>query len=289
MTKSEYYKELAQYYAASTYLHRVDSVVMLENMSDEWFWRQILEHYRPLRYEFVAGTQGLNSTSISTGCEQCLKYKDYLSQRFFVCIDSDFRYLKSEELYAREGIIQTYAYSWENHCTFVERLNGLKLNFNFADFLLSFSIVVHRGLMFLLHVLKNAGTDFSAKTLRLCLSQQYRKGDEVDNGKTLVKRIENSLEKAMSASAHYASFDYGAMTDEFVLKGVTKENSYLYVRGHNVYDMLNSIGSKLSEGTGIDFEDSVLKSAICYFDYPEMQKVGTDIAQISSLDGISEG
>ena len=278
MTKTEYYKELAQYYAASTYLHRVDSVVMMENMHDEWFWRQVLEHYKPQKYEFVAGTQSQNNGNVSTGCGQCLKYRGFLNQRFFVCMDSDIRYLRGENITVTDGFIQTYTYSWENHCAYFERLGLSNLNFDFTDFLYNFSNVVHRGLMFLMHVMNMQGTDFTPQILRGCISQQFRKGDEIDSGKAIIQRIENHLEVAMRNSVYYDSFDYEAMTAEFIIKGVTQDNAYLYVRGHNVYSMLNSIGSKLFEGNDLDFEDSVLKSAIIHYNYPEIHKVGTDIA-----------
>lgn len=278
MTKTEYYQELAQYYTASTFLHRVDSVVMLENMHDEWFWRQVLEHCKPQKYEFIAGTQSIDGENVTTGCGQCLKFRGFLNQRFFVCMDSDIRYLRGEDLTATEGFIQTYTYSWENHCAYSERLTIPDLSFDFTDFLCNYSIVVHKGLMFLMHVMNVQGADFSLKILRGCLSQQYRKGDEIDNGKAIIQRIEDDLRVAMHNSVHYNSFDYEAITDEFMAKGVTKENAYLYVRGHNVYSMLNSIGSKLFEGKDVDFENSVLKSTINHFNYPEIRKVGDDIA-----------
>ena len=40
----------------------------------------------------------------------------YLTDSFFICIDSDLRLLRGEEgLSAVNHIAQTYAYSWENH------------------------------------------------------------------------------------------------------------------------------------------------------------------------------
>lgn len=52
------------------------------------------------------------------------------------------------------------------------------------------------------------------------------------------------------------------MADESVYyetKGLRKENVYLYVRGHCLYNSLVSIGKKLCEGTGMDFEQNILK------------------------------
>lgn len=283
MEKAKYYQDLAHYYAASTFLHQVDAVVMLENMNDEWYWRQMLEHYRPAKYEFIAGTRTNPDAEISTGCGQCLKYKGYLNKRFFVCMDSDFRYLKGEDIYAEDGIMQTYTYSWENHSAYAERLKSLKDDFDFSEFLKNFSIIVHKGLIFMMFQEKNGWNEFTSKKFRTCLSQQYRKGDELNHGEALLLRIKEDLEKAMNASLHLESFDYESLTSEFEEKGVFKENAYLYVRGHNVYNILKSLGNKMYEGMEEDFEQTNLLAPLSFDEYPEAQKVGMDIAKINSL------
>ena len=84
-----------------------------------------MEHYKPQKYEFVAGTQSQDNENVSTGCGQCLKYRGFLNQRFFVCMDSDIRYLRGENITVTDRFIQTYTYSWENHCAYFERLIAL--------------------------------------------------------------------------------------------------------------------------------------------------------------------
>jgi hypothetical protein len=52
----------------------------------------MLQSRKPGRYYFI--TQSRSPKGFDTkGCEQCLKYRPYLSKQFFICIDSDMRYL----------------------------------------------------------------------------------------------------------------------------------------------------------------------------------------------------
>lgn len=125
--KASFYMNAARGLAASTLLYNVDSIVHVEDEDDIWFWQQILSVYRPGRYKFMPGSVN-EKAQYTTGCSQCLKYKDFLSQRFFICIDSDLRYLLNEDISAEKGILQTYTYSWENHCCFAEKLQQV-----FAD------------------------------------------------------------------------------------------------------------------------------------------------------------
>lgn len=94
--KEAFYEKAARGLAASTVMYGVDSIVHVEDRDDIWFWQQLLPKYRAGRYKFLPATTNEKGNR-NTGCTQCLKYKDFLSQRFFICIDSDLRYLLGEE------------------------------------------------------------------------------------------------------------------------------------------------------------------------------------------------
>ena len=110
--KHVFFKDVAKRLAASTLLYKVDSVVHVEDKDDIWFWEQLLLKYRPGRYKFKPATMNEKGNR-TAGCAQCLKYKGFLSQKFFICIDSDLRRLAGEDISAVDGILQTYTYSWE--------------------------------------------------------------------------------------------------------------------------------------------------------------------------------
>jgi len=213
-----------------------------------------------------------------------LKFQGFFSQRFFTCIDSDFRYLNGENISADNGIVQTYTYSWENHCAYHTRLNKGMIGFDFALFMTEFSAIIHKGLIFLLFQQQNGLNHFTPKQLKKCIAQQYKKGDEVDNGKAILKRIGEELECKLNNSIGYDTFDYKRWSEFYETKGVNKENAYLYVRGHNLYNMLLSIGNKLYTGTNTDFEKDILLAPISFDIYPEIQKVGEDINNLNHLN-----
>lgn len=121
MNKRDFYEKAAKGLATSTLLYNVDAVVHVEDWDDIWFWQQLLPKYRAGRYKFIPATMNEKGNR-TTGCTQCLKYRDFLSQKFFICIDSDLRRLQGEILSAEDGVLQTYTYSWENHCAFAPRL-----------------------------------------------------------------------------------------------------------------------------------------------------------------------
>lgn len=104
--KHVFFKDVAKRLAASTLLYKVDSVVHVEDKDDIWFWEQLLLKYRPGRYKFKPATMNEKGNR-TTGCAQCLKYKGFLSQKFFICIDSDLRRLAGEDISAVDGILQT--------------------------------------------------------------------------------------------------------------------------------------------------------------------------------------
>lgn len=76
--KRDFYAKAAKGLAASARLYNVDAVVHVEDTDDIWFWQQCLSQYRTGHYKFMRATTNEKGTS-TTGCTQCLKYKDFLS------------------------------------------------------------------------------------------------------------------------------------------------------------------------------------------------------------------
>ena len=181
--------------AASTLLYKVDSVVHVEDKDDIWFWEQLLLKYRPGRYKFKPATMNEKGNR-TAGCAQCLKYKGFLSQKFFICIDSDLRRLAGEDISAVDGILQTYTYSWENHCAFAAKLqrsftDHKQNGFDFTLFLEQYSAIVYEPFFIDCSIKKRKldlhlliGTDSDN-----AISLQYRKEDEQSNGKQFLERL----------------------------------------------------------------------------------------------------
>lgn len=275
--------------AASTLMYGVDSIVHVEDKDDIWFWQQLLAKYRAGRYKFKPATTNEKGNR-NTGCTQCLKYRGFLSQKFFVCIDSDLRYLLDEAISAEDGILQTYTYSWENHCAFASQLQQTfdkythkGKEFDFSVFLSGYSEVVYEAFLLMLYQLKNGLTEFDRDKFRTIISLQYRRGDEKNNGKQFLDRLSLDLQTATKNIKDTCGFNMADESVYYETKGLRKENVYLYVRGHCLYNSLVSIGKKLCEGTGMDFEQNILKNALAFEQYDAISRIKADIGILKTI------
>lgn len=146
----------AKLYRNLALTHRYQAIVHLEDQEDERFWDYQLQHVKPGRYRYLYYSKNNNGTD-TRGCEQCLRFRPYLTDQFFICIDSDLRLLRGEEgLTASNHVAQTYAYSWENHlCESVHiqermRHNIEQVDFDMNEFITAFSKIVYTPLRFLI-------------------------------------------------------------------------------------------------------------------------------------------
>ena len=79
-----------------------------------------------------------------------------------------------EGISAEDGILQTYTYSWENHCAFASQLQQTfdkythkGAEFDFSVFLSGYSEVVYEPFLLMLYQLKNELTEFDGINLEL--------------------------------------------------------------------------------------------------------------------------
>lgn len=287
--KKAFYEKAAKGLAASTILYGVDAVIHVEDKDDIWFWQQFLSKYRTGRYKFLPATANEKGNR-TTGCTQCLKYKDFLSKKFFICIDSDLRYLQGETLRAENGVLQTYTYSWENHCAFASKLQQTfdeytrkQVNFDFRNFLQHYSEITFRPFLLMLYQEREGLTSFNQDKFKQYTSLQYKQGDELNNGSLFLERLSNSLTEATKDIIDNCGFGFEKESAFYATKGMQDSNTYLFVRGHCLYNSLISIGTKLCEGTGADFEQNILKSALAFEQYDEISRIKTDIKKLNAL------
>lgn len=274
MTEGEkqFYKSVAARRASSTALYGVKSIVIVENQNDIWFWQQVLNHFSFGKVKFIYSTQNEKGNA-TEGCTQCLKYVDFFSPRFFACIDSDLNYLK-QKLPQSYYLIQTYTYSWENHCAYSETLcqnyaaavaNGAT-DLDFRSFIDGYSKLVYKPL---LAVLEN---DISPRELWQSINIQYNAGDEKDNGSPALEKIKTNIKTLGDINP---SQDAIAKYEQM---GINEQTAYLYVRGHNIFNTLNAIGRALC-GKHYEFTHGVLQGGLQY-DYVEMRKIGYSLNAI---------
>lgn len=282
---TDVYQEQARYFANVPLMQSgVVASVHLEDCDDKCFWNAILQSQRPGHYYFITHSRSPKGYD-TKGCEQCLKYRPYLSKRFFICIDSDMRYMLQEaNLDAANYICQTYTYSWENHyCEasalqqrFKERCADRVAEFDFTVFLSALSKVVYKPLLLLLYCLKNEKPDFNLRMFSACIPNQCKREELADNGKSLIERISKNFEQYLS-TPFAKSVDFNVESNYCEAINVNEQNAYLHVRGHNIFDLVAYIGNLLCRGTSVSFKNDVLMADLPPQTYWEIRKVAENV------------
>jgi len=285
---ADVYQEQARFFANVPLMQRgIVASIHLENGDDKGFWDAMLQSRHPGHYYFITHSRSPKGYN-TKGCEQCLKYRPYLSKRFFICIDSDMRYMLQEtNLDAANYICQTYTYSWENHyCEaselqhrFEEKCAGNEASFDFSVFLSTLSKVVYKPLLLLLYGLKNEKPDFTLRMFTACIPNQCKREELADNGKSLIDRISKNFEQHLS-TPFAKSVDFNVESIYCQTLNVNEQNAYLHVRGHNIFDLVAYIGNLLCRGTSVSFKNDVLMTDVPPQTYWEIRKVAEDISCI---------
>lgn len=203
-------------------------------------------------------------------------------------MDSDFgKFLHPEELSPSKYILQTHAYSWENHhcqTTHLQR-QWKRLSykaFNFERFLLAFSHELHRPLLRLLAAKANGLKSWSLDSLcSNILNVPVNQKDVLENDrKKLIEKISENLNSWLKPQQEaIEDAEYKTMEEKASGVGMTNDNVYLYMQGHYVYDLVLRIGKTLCANEH-DFKCEVLDPAFLVSGYKEIDLVKSDIAKI---------
>ena len=113
MLNPNIYKSQAEYWKNLPIIDRsIKACVHLEDEEDIFFWDTILQKCDAGKYHYIPYSKSKEGYD-THGCEQCLKFLPFLSDTFFICIDSDYRYLLQQpNIDAKHYVLQTYTYSW---------------------------------------------------------------------------------------------------------------------------------------------------------------------------------
>ena len=189
----------------------------------------------------------------TSGVTQCLKYFDFLSPGFFICIDSDYRYLMREKrIHVKHFVLQTYTYSFENHHCFAEglddvcsRVTHFRNNvFNFRRFLGDFSAIIYDLFIWHLYFLNSDPGRFTKYEFTTYVSLNDYKPHALihDNASRALDELRMRVERKLNyLGRKYPNADLEAVRQKYEVLGLTPETTYLFVRGHNLYDMISAI------------------------------------------------
>lgn len=313
-TKIAFYKNVADDYKAALLSNKCRAVIHLENITDKEFWYKVFKQAYPQEEFYFVPYSRTPSGNIGSGSAMCLVYKNFLDLKMGVAIDSDLRYLTQEpEMNAQYFILQTYTYSFENHLCFTDRLNALSKKvcglentlFDFSIFLLAYSKEVYPLFLLFLYDLKQPVRALAHKEFQKLLSFPYMTDRIKNNGTCIInelrKRVTSEITRLKSV---YPSYNETVEIAKYTPLGLSEENAYLYVRGHDLYDLIAELGEavceelKRQEKQRLDtagkyaqakavysdnkmFKKELMRAAL-HFTYPEMDKCIKDIQSIWS-------
>ena len=296
--KYDFYRLAAKRFKAETKLYGYTAAIHIENKNDEIFWGKILRQALPnKKFRFITSSRSIGG-NVTCGCTQCLHYKDFLDKRFWIAIDSDYRYLNQQtDVDAQHFILQTYTYSFENHFCFGENANQAEveccgeIKFDFVAFLKEYSRIVYPLLVWQLYLQGVSPEAFPQRVFHRLLTLPIGARATENNGASLLQILKERVRKLETHfRKQYPEADptwYEARCQDL---GVHRDNCYLYVRGHQLYDLLTCIGKRLRQERkqkepeikgGRSFEN-FLTSHLCFGQYDEIRRLVDDAVKLGS-------
>lgn len=224
-------------------------VVYVESYDDILFWRSILQQLeRPdLHFDIVLPS----SDRLGRGKKEALAQR--LGENMIACVDADYDYmlqgatLASKKLLSSPYVLHTYAYSIENHRCYAPYLQQLcvmaVLNdtkwFDFEAFLAAYSVIIFPLLVWNVWAYRYEKqalfslSDF-AKIVALSNFNPYQPDAALAS---LSRRINQRL-NMLRHQFPEGKQTYHPLREEFKSLGIKAEESYLYMRGHDLVNLV---------------------------------------------------
>ncbi len=216
---------------------RISLAIFVEGKDDKAFWSFVFDRTK-FKGKYKIFTYSNFPTEGSSGKSTLEHFLPHTQPDFAICIDSDYDYLLENSVWQQPFVFQTYTYSIENYYCYVPSLKAVMNRAanipldtegsSFEDiFIEKFSKVIYE---LTIESLQEAINDGRSEDARRKLGRHIRltSGQNIDVLLSdLDTRIQNKIQHLI-------------ITNEFrqrlLNKGLTPENAYLFVRGHDVFN-----------------------------------------------------
>ena len=220
----------------------------VESYDDILFWRDALSEAAPhVQFEVVLPSR------LTLGRGKKIALANRLGPHMIACVDADYDFLMqgatptSEMVCRSPYVVHTFVYAIENlqcHAEVLDRVCVMatlndRVIFDFRAFLTAFSRIVHPLLVWNVWAYRYGFfTQFSltdlARTVEVREVQLYHPERMIDDLRRRVNRQIAALQRRFPQ----ARATYKPLRDEMVRLGVTPETAYLYMRGHDLVDVV---------------------------------------------------
>ena len=219
-------------------------MVYVENEDDIPFWRGVFEKYAPQLHFKIS----FPSYNLARGKEEILKIQ--AGEYLLLCVDSDYDYLLqdatdvSKRINEDDYIFQTYTYSIENYKCYAESLREVcvssSLNdrelFDLVEFMRLYSNIIYELFLYSYEFEKQGDNSFSrddfCKAIKI-----LEKVNINEQGKQAIDGLVNSVNYQLEIlKTNHPEINIDSIAKELAVLGVNKDNTYLFVKGHVIYD-----------------------------------------------------
>ena len=258
-SKEDFFKYAAMNFAGTAMMSGMTASVHVEGIDDIPFWRSVLGKFYPKgKFNFIAYSKTYSGSNAS-GSMHCLSYRNYLSDKFFICIDSDERYLSGEpDIDIKHFILQTYTYSIENHYCYAPKLNmacsksaGIRNDiFDFVSFFTDYSRIIYDIFIWHRFFVNNNSTELSVIPFNniITIKGKIPLWQLQNNGEVILERIKQRVDNKLEhLTKTYPDVDIDKLKEHYAQLGVCPDNVYLFIRGHHLLSFVTKIGEKCCE------------------------------------------
>lgn len=231
--------------------------VWVEDEFDVPFWDDLLNTPNSIfNFEITPYCNGEVKKGKSNILKSIERDENLLGNRFIACLDSDYNYLIDSTPDARlvissPFILHTYVYSIENYLCHAKTLNKLcvsatktqQTGYDIERFIKEYSNIIYPLFMWHLFLKQNHRNDaFTIDDFSATVS--FTNGIKVnytfDDALTDIKeKVRIKLMQIKNQYSMYYTSDLERYENIIKQKGLNKDNCYLYIQGHILFDNLN--------------------------------------------------
>lgn len=225
-------------------------IVHVENEDDRPFWKDIFTKQGIKTRIFPASKETLDR-----GKQEVLKLKDKIGKYMVLCVDSDLDYLLQDKtdtsklINENPYIFQTYTYSIENYKCYSPSLHGVVVKatlqdkpelFDYITFLEKYSNAVFKLFVYLYHYQVNQSNELSISTFSDTI-KLFNHVDILNAGTNSLNELKNQIEQKFSNIGAIPNEQFNNYIDILNRLGLTKQNTYLFIQGHTLYENVVSM------------------------------------------------
>lgn len=232
-TEAEFIKQEA------TFIHGAIAAVRIENTTDEAFWTIVFSTTIPDKKIAFYPYSNI-PTPNTTGKISVLKYAPFADAQLWLCIDSDYDYLRQLPELDNPFVIQTYVYAVENYLCYAPSLTNILQNtvalpneiVDFEPFFADYSKIIYELLICSILAEDTEGVAFSANDCAhiVELPQHF------ENVTDVLEHLKIKIQSKLTALKAEFSATFDAKKEVFDRLGLTDSNAYLFLQCHKLLD-----------------------------------------------------